>query len=243
LDVLIYNLFNKQSKYINRISNIIHLDNNLLNNSYYNLKKISKYALLSNNLLDYKIENYNGNYFVKKSLNGSDTESLTIRVEDNNRCGNYSCTSDHDGACTVNCNQNNNPWYYPSNWFGGNTNPAPVVVPTTVPAPVIYYQTPVVNQVASSQTSGTTASAIKSTSNSSSKNLYDVSKNSQIITGTPVSADSDQNNLNGNNLSANAGYSIGSFFPNTLIGWLVLFIFVLLIVFISRRYDRESNRN
>jgi hypothetical protein len=58
LDVLIYNLFNKQSKYINRISNIIHLDNNLLNNSYYNLKKISKYALLTNNLLDYKIENY-----------------------------------------------------------------------------------------------------------------------------------------------------------------------------------------
>ncbi|MBP9715717.1 MAG: hypothetical protein KBD48_00795 [Candidatus Pacebacteria bacterium] len=167
--------------------------------------------------------------------NGNDTDTLTIRVENNGGCGAYTCDND-EPACTSDCN-NNYPWYSPCNWVGCAVT-AQVQAPAVTAPQVVYYQTPTTNQVASNQNSNSNTSTTRSTTNTS-KGVYDATENSKLITGTPV----DQNNLNGNMLSASAGASGWSFLPSTLLGWLFFIIFILLIVFISRKYSKSSEKD
>jgi hypothetical protein len=166
--------------------------------------------------------------------NGDDTDTITIRVIDNG-CGAYTCDYD-EPACTSNCNNNNNnyPWYSPCNWVGCAVT-AQAQTPVVTNPQVVYYQTPVTNQVASSQNSSGTTNT-RSTTNVS-KSVYDTNENSKLITGTSV----DENTMQGNNLSASAGSSGWSFLPNTLLGWLFFVIFILLIVFISRKFAKSSS--
>lgn len=175
--------------------------------------------------------------------NGDDTDTLTIRVENGGGCGAYTC-GNQDPACTSNCNNNNYPWYSPCNWVGCATT-AQASNPVVTTPQIIYYQTPATNQVLANQNSNQGTTTTRSTTNVS-KGVYDVSENSKLITGTPVDAnsiDANSNGVNGNNLAAGAGYSGWSFLPSTLLGWLFLAIFVLLIVFISRKYGKSSTKD
>lgn len=157
-----------------------------------------------------------------RGVNNTDTDTLTIRVD------------------------NNEPWYDPCTWgtWCATTSNMPVVTTANTNSQVIYYPATSGNQVASNQNNTGTTSTKSTTS--SSKGIYDISANSKLLTGDnngKVNQNESINNINGNNLAAGAGYSMFSFLPSTFLGWLLFIIFILLIIWISRKYGKSSSKD
>lgn len=216
-----------------------------------------------NNTATYKLYAY--------GTNNNDTRSITITVvnngggNNNDDCRYY---NNCDTTCTYNCDRSRTSdcsWYncWTNNFNPNNNLEQPCVWRGTCGAAyndsrsynartanASYsvnsnsnnngYSNPVVNS--SNQNNN-------SSSSNNTKGVYDISKNSSVLlsnnsnTKDVSTIDSENINNNQNNLAAGAGWSIASFLPSTLVGWLLFIIFVLIIIFIARKLSAKKDNH
>lgn len=183
-----------------------------------------------NNTATYKLYAY--------GVNGNAVKSVTINVIDGG-CLNSNCNTPKINECdwyNFNCNKNTK-----STWTGGI-----ITCAKCVDTDENYYYNSSVNQ--NNNKSNSSISNTTSTERNSDS-VYSFSKNSKSLLGNSASAsdvstvDSQNSNIDGSNLAAGAGFSIASFLPSTLVGWLLFVIFVLIIIFIARKLTAKKNNN
>ena len=184
----------------------------------------------------------------------------------NGGCGNYNCNpcSYNCNTCSYNCGHsytNDCSWY---NCWMNNFQQDNFQQPCTwrgTCAPTYYNGMTYGAQTANAYYQNNSApqngynnpvnNSVNNNSNSSNKKsgVYNMYENSKSLLGNGDSAsdvssvDSQNSNIDSNNLAAGAGFSLVSFLPSTLVGWLLFIIFVLLIIFIARKLTAKKENS
>lgn len=156
--------------------------------------------------------------YTLNASNGStnDSSSVTVTVVNNN-CGN-NCSYPHSHQ-----NQDRGyyqPYYYPQ------TSQQIYYPQTSVVDP--YYTTTTSYSSGTIQPQASTSRRVTSTNNNQTGN---------------TNVNGNTSGVNGSNLAAGAGFALGSFFPSTMLGWLMLVIFILVLIIISRVLFKNPNTN